>query len=215
MPKYVFVVLKPYDTNVCEIKTIMNDKTLIAKSGEMCFYASYKELYNAYSGKFPDQEMWGIGFLVESLEKEQKWIEAERRGGDNDSELRRWRVEANQMNLSSLEEKQDFFLIVPDDKALKELCFYESEGKGETWRYRGIRNNVCKNYNEKEIDAYLKKKYRCRDFDKENGPAIPESPALFCGDDGLCHGYTLLDMSPKEMHEGVKMEKVIKQEGLF
>ena len=89
---------------------IMHEGVINATNGIITFYASFKELYNAYSERFPNQEIWGIGFPLRVLEKYEAWKKAEEKAKFIDGELICWKVEAEKNDFSKPEIKKKVFL---------------------------------------------------------------------------------------------------------
>lgn len=108
----------------------------------------------------------GIGFKKRKLDE---WIANNHINAKNESDgnLHRRKVFTTEIDLSVFDIKHnDFFLVVPNEGAMKELCFGDKVPgtKYYHWRCKGLNNVYCKGKSDEELDDYLNKGYRfaCR-----------------------------------------------------
>lgn len=108
-------------------------------------------------------------------------------------------------------ENNDFFLVAPNLKAMDNVCYHgyvpgrEEEGWKQWW-CKGLRNDCCEGKDGKDISDYLNN-YR---FHRNNRIEIEERDLFpnhnLLNEGALSHDYLLLDLTPEEMHDGVKIK---------
>lgn len=161
--KYLYVVLDRPDSPLHSIKNIMFDKKVKGEDGEICFYSPYNELYTAYSKKYPDYKMWGIGFSFKSLKERGIWDGKRQNPQSNaweNGKLLHCNVKANELNFSGLDIKNEVFFIAPNLKTWKNVYFNglvpgKEKEKWEQWWCKGLRNDHCSNMDDGKIEEYL------------------------------------------------------------
>ena len=159
---FEFVVLRNPESPQYLLKTILTQRRIAVAADSINFYYPYKELYTRYSIKSYGEKMWGIGFKKKKLDD---WICDNHLNSQNASsgDLHWRKVFTPAIDLSGFDLKNnDFFLVLPNDKAMKELCFGNkiSETKYYYWRCKGVNNVYCKGKTDREINAYLNEGYR-------------------------------------------------------
>ena len=167
------MVLASTNSPLYELKTVLCERKIRTERECISFYSPYNELYIAYTMKSAGEKMWGLGFRKDKIDN---WIAKEQLKPNKatNGKLERLTVNTNEIDLTDFEvTKNDFFLVVPDTKAMKELCFGEKIPNTNYyyWRCKGLNNIICKGKNDQEIDDYLNKGYR---FAKRNNIAIDE-----------------------------------------
>jgi len=174
MEKYEFVVLANPDSPLTDLKFVMCDRKVRVDSESINLYSPYKEIIPAYNLKYPEGKMWGIGFRKEILDIwiEKRQIKSTQRINGN---LIGRKLYTSEIDLKDFDvSKGDFFLVVPDKGAMKELCLRnKKEGyKRYEWRCKGLNNVYCKGKTDTELEKYLNKDGR---FDFRNIIDIDEN----------------------------------------
>lgn len=186
---FVFVVLRYPESPQYLLKIVLTQRKFVVATDSVNFYYPYKELYTRYSINCCGEKMWGIGFRKHKLEE---WISYNHINSkiESNGNLHRRKVFTTEIDLSGFGIKQnDFFLVVPNDGAMKEICFGDkiSGTKYYHWRCKGVNNVYCKSKSDKELDDYLNKGYRfaCKSnidvYERELFPThqlIPQSCVL-------------------------------------
>ena len=163
---YEFVVLRNPESPQYLLKTILTQRRIAVTNESINFYYPYKELYTRYSIMCSGEQMWGLGFRKQKLDQ---WISDNYLNTRNVSsgDLHCRKVFVNVIDLTGFDiKKNDIFLVLPNDKAMKELCFGDKipSTKYYYWRCKGVNSIYCKGKTDKEINDYLNKGYRfaCR-----------------------------------------------------
>lgn len=186
---FEFVVLRSPESPQYLLKTFLTQRRITVATDSINFYYHYKELYNRYSLESSGEKMWGIGFRKKKLDE---WIYY---NNINSTDVLIGDLHCHKVNTSVIDlmdfdiKNNDFFLVLPSDNAMKELCFGEKipNTKYYYWRCKGVNNVYCKGKTDKEINDYLNKGYRfaCRNnisvVEKELFPThqlIPPSGVL-------------------------------------
>lgn len=163
---FEFVVLREPNSPQYLLKTVLTQKKIVFATDSISFYYPYKELYNRFSIKSSGEKMWGIGFKKRKLDE---WIANNHINAKNESDgnLHRRKVFTTEIDLSVFDIKHnDFFLVVPNEGAMKEICFRDKipGTKYYRWRCKGLNNVYCKGKSDEELDDYLNEGYRfaCR-----------------------------------------------------
>lgn len=172
---YVFVLLKCTSTALDDLKTILCDKKILADKDKINFYSPYYEVFDYYTNKTSGKELWGVGFYKSKLDQ---WVK------DKGLTLTTALVEniqcisvsTNVVDLNYFVDEEGhfyYFLVVPNDKAMKELCFgKKKEGYNYyEWRCKGLNNMNCVDKTDKGIYNYLNMNHR---FDARNRIEIEE-----------------------------------------
>lgn len=159
---FEFVVLRNPESPQYLLKTILTQRRITVASDSINFYYPFKELYNRYNRGSYGEKMWGIGFRKKKVDD---WICGNHLNIQNASsgDLRWRKVLTPTIDLSGFDLKNnDFFLVLPNDKAMKELCFGDKipGTKYYCWRCKGVNIVYCKGKTDKEINAYLNEGYR-------------------------------------------------------
>lgn len=205
-PQFVFIVLGNVSTAQYDIKKILFEKKLKPKDGVITLYAPYKELFGAYRLKYFDADMWGIGFLLEALQKKADWYDGQQMPSSPDGNLMCCKIRTSLLDFSRFDLKAgEAFYVVPRLKNSEEICFngYEedpiSKKKYKQWWCKGIRNDVCNMKNDVEIAEYLKGNYQrfCwRNYKQIDRGTLFPGRKLF----DTKEGYSLLSPTPQELH---------------
>lgn len=225
MSQYVFVIIDQLQSQSDIIKTIMYEGEIYAK-GEICFYSPYKELCSSFKVKYPERAMWGIGFSLSALKKvkldnSQELTVIDVIDNQTDRELEYFKVKTKILNFSELNyEKDDVFVVVPTKEDREGLCFhgYAEGTEYKLWWCKGLWNNGCGTLSDEGISKYLydNRFYRDKAIKKDLMTLEKLFPTNKLLDDNKeLHDYKLLNLSPGELHEGVKEEKEVKQIKLF
>lgn len=218
--RYVFLLLHPSEFNKEAIKTIMYDGKIIASDGEMVFYAPYSALFTAYHDKFQNREMWGVGFPLSLLKHCEKWKIAERYGYSVDGDLQSWKVESNIIDFSKPDYKDKVFFVAPSQKKCKEVWFAGTSEKGyKQWWCKGIHKDCLIKRTDDEINKYLDegnyKPYYFQNHKTISKNELFPNNNLMQEGEGLRHEYSLLKMTPKDLHSGIVKKEEMKSGELF
>lgn len=181
---FEFVILKNSESPQYLLKTILIQRKIAVAADSINFYYPYKELYTRYRIDSCGEEMWGIGFKKKKLDE---WISINHLNSkiENEGGIPRRKVFTNEFEFNGIEIKDnDFFLVLPNDKAMKELCFGDKipQTKYYHWRCKGVNNVYCKEKSDRELNDYLNEGYRfaCKNnidvVEKELFPTHPLLP---------------------------------------
>lgn len=177
---------------------IMHEGVINATNGIITFYASFKELYNAYSEKFPNQEIWGIGFPLRVLEKYEAWKKAEEKGKLIDGELMCWKVEAEKIDFSKPEIKKKVFFVAPSRQECEKVWLVNKTEEGyRLWWCKGIHKDIFYRWNDEEIKVYLgerKKPYYRKNYREIEEDRLFPNADLMESEGGRWYEYKLVEM---------------------
>ncbi len=187
---FVFVLLKNISTALDDLKTILYDMKILVDKDEICFYSPYYKKLDDYLNVTSCKEIWGIGFYRAKL---YQWVKDKGLSITTGlaGNIECLKIRTNVIDLSYFVDAQNhfyFFLVVPNDKAMKELCFGKKiEGYNYyEWRCKGLNNKNCIDKTDKGIYDYLNKGHR---FDARNRIEIKEND--------LHQSYQLIQSSGK------------------
>lgn len=159
---FEFVVLANPSSPLSDLKTVLCDGKICVGKEDIRFYSPYNVIYSAYSNKYNNGQMWGIGFRKAKITE---WIENNglKSSVYSNGIWQRRTVITNEIDLTYFNVKQnDFFLVLSNQKAMEEICFGDiiPNTKYRYWRCKGLNNVICKSKTDKEISDYLNKGYR-------------------------------------------------------
>lgn len=129
IPQYWFVILDKPMAPKPELKTILCDKKIYSHNGGIVLYAPYNELLTAFNAKFPNEEMWGVGISLSAL-KNRAILRGglhplKKPDGFKNGNLCGCKVNFRELDLSGMKvEDNDFFLVVPNLKAMDSVCYH-------------------------------------------------------------------------------------------
>lgn len=182
---------------------IMHEGVINATNGIITFYASFKELYNAYSEKFPNQEIWGIGFPLRVLEHCEAWKKAEENGKLIDGELMCWKVEVEKIDFSKPEIKKKVFFVAPNRQECEKVWLADKTEEGyRLWWCKGIHKDIFYRWNDEEIKVYLgerKKPYYRKNYREIGEDKLFPNANLMEGEGGRRYEYKLVEMKDDEI----------------
>lgn len=209
--QYVFVILQPSASNKESIKSIMQKGVINTVDGIITFYASFKELYNAYSRKFSNREIWGIGIPLRLLDLCEAWKKAEKKVKLIDGELMCWKVETDRIDFSKPEIKKNVFFVAPSRHECEKVWLVDKTEEGyRLWWCKGIHKEIFYRWNDEEIKIYLcerKKPYYRKNYREVEEDKLFPNTNLMNGEEKNRYEYTLLALTPNEMHESEEEEK--------
>ena len=204
--KYVFIILQG-DFSKFDIMSILLRGRVMSRDAYITLYAPYKELITAYSMKFPESKMWGIGFLTEALNKA-KLIgskEAPTYTHQCASELRSLQIIAKGLDFSELKlDKGEAFAVVPNKAEMEKVCFHGSKTVGKKefhlWWCKGLRNDVCGGKSDDDLKTYLDGTYSRfyrQNFinDIKEQDVLPQNRLI----EETEREYSLLNLTPEEL----------------
>ncbi len=204
-PQFVFVVLCNVTTAQYDIKTILFEKKLKPKDGEITLYAPYKDLYAAYKAKFYDIDMWGIGFSLAALQKKANWNNGQQLSSLADGNLMCCKIRTTLLDFSQFDLRAgEAFYVVPRSKNSEEICLngYKEDiiakKKYKQWWCKGLRNDVCNMKNDVEIAEYLKgnhQRFCWKNYKEIDRDTLFSVKRLF----DIKDGYSLLNHTPQEL----------------
>lgn len=204
--QYVFVVLGNVSSAQYDIKTILFEKKLKPKDGVVTLYAPYKELLAAYTDKYYNTDMWGIGFSLEALQKKAEWHDSQQMPSLPDGNLMCCKIWTTLLDFSQFDLRAgEAFYVVPRLKNSEEICLngYKEDiiakKKYKQWWCKGLRNDVCFMKNDVEIAEYLKGNYQrfCwRNYKQIDRGTLFPGRKLF----DKKEGYSLMNLTPQELH---------------
>lgn len=220
--QYVFVVLRNGTSPINDIKTILFEKQLQSKDGVITFYTPYKELFAAYKAKFYSSDMWGIGFSREALKKKAKLTDGQQLSALKDGGLHSISIQTSLLDFSEFDLKVgEAFFVAPSGKSSEQIWYNGIKTDATTkkqfkqWWCKGLRNDVCGGKSDGEIAVFLEGIYRrfgwmnYKEVDKnELFPVVK----LFVSPQG---GYSLLNLTPQELHDVVKKDSEVNFATLF
>lgn len=218
--KYVFVVLGPTGNPQIALKTILFERKVLSKEGLITFYAPYNELCTSYRQFYGDAGMWCIGFSLNALNvHKQVWNDGQNHDLLEDNGLKSCQINKDTLDFSALDRK-DFFFVAPKVSEWKEIWFngIKPGTDYKQWWCKGLHKNCCVRCTDQEISDYLdeKKKPFCWKNYKEAKfeDIFPQRNLLY--DYGvLSYDYSLLNLTPKELHEGTNKLLDVTGQGLF
>lgn len=199
-PHYVFCFIQKTQSGKQALKEILLTKRLCPKDGVIRFYAPFYETSSAFHAMFPDNQVYGLGFIYSSLKtliesNGQVLFEDTLMNAGN---IRSFITGIKEFDFSTLDYRQSHvFAVVPSLKAQEEVCFHGVRPGTEykRWWWKGIRND-CQNYNDKDIENYLHdyRFFRDNHVEAERKDVFPITP-LF----GTSPSYTLLSTPPNQL----------------
>lgn len=203
---YVFVILQGLISPEYELKRIMYEKRILSRNGVVMIYATFRELYMAYRQKFAETAMWGIGFEKDALRKAKLISKAEEFSSFQDKELECIRYIAKGIDFSNLDiEAGEAFVVAPNGIARDRICVNGEKEVGrkvfKEWWCKGLRNDCCGKKSDLEIADYLNGNYNR--FNRRNYKEIDEKNVIThygLIPDIADKEYSLLDLTPKELH---------------
>lgn len=221
-PQYVFVVLRNGSAPTNDIKTILCEKSIKSKDGVITFYYPYKELLTAYKTKFYETDMWGVGFFLEALQKKAKFSDGRQLFALQDGGLTSISIQTTLLDFSKLDLKAgEAFFFAPSGKYSEQIWCNgiktdeTTKKQYKQWWCKGLRNDVCGGKSDGEIAVFLEGIYRrfgwmnYKEVDKnELFPVVK----LFVSPQG---GYSLLNLTPQELHDVVKKDSEVNFATLF
>ncbi len=206
--QYLFVILQPNDSNMYSVKSIMNEKKLMAHEGLITFYSSYNAILKTYTDKFPNQEMWGIGFSKKTLNNFAEWMGYEKIKELEDGNLIYTQVRTEGILFTKFDLKHnDVFFVAPTSKKCEEVWFAGKTDRGyKKWWCKGIHKGCCHSSN-KDITAYLDttkyQPYFGPNFTTICKKDLFSHRNLLLDDVVLMHEYTVMNLTSKELRDGV------------
>lgn len=209
--QYVFVILQPNDDNKDSVKIIMKEQKILACKGIITFYSSYNEILKAYTDKFPNREMWGIGFSKNTLNKHADWMGYEKIEELEDDDLIYTQIKTEGVIFSRFcLNHSDVFFVAPNSSKCKEVWFAGNTDRGfNKWWCKGIHKSCCHARN-KDITDYLSTEkyepYFSSNFTTISIEDLFPNKNVLLEDVGLKHEYTVMNLLPKELREGVIKE---------
>lgn len=221
-PQYVFVVLRNATAPIYDIKTILYEKQIRSKNDVITFYTPYKELHSAYRAKLYSSDMWGIGFSLEALQKKAKCTDGQRLPALKDGKLQSFSIQTSLFDFSELDLKRgEVFFVAPSGKSSEQIWCNgiktdaASKKQYKQWWCKGLRNDVCGRKSDGEIAVFLEgvyKRFGWMNYKEVDKNEIIPVTKLFESHHGV---YSLLNLSPQELHEVEKREPEGHCETLF
>lgn len=219
--RYVFVVLQPNDGNKDAIRTIMKEGKNLANKGVMTFYSSFNGIYKVFSEHFPWLGMWGIGFSKNTLNMYADWLGFHKLAEARDEDLIYTKIQTDGVSFPRFSLKHNgVFFVAPNSKECETVWYAGRTDRGfKKWWCKGIHKGCCI-VRDKDITNYLDtRKYE--PYYGSNYTSISfvdqfPSTNLFQDVHGLEeHGYSVLNLTSKELREGIKFKKELKSNQLF
>ena len=204
--KYIFVILGSTDSPVMAIKTILFEQKILSKEGVITFYAPYNELCVSYENHFGDAGMWGVGFSLAALNAhKQIWDDGQHHVPLEDGGWACCQMKKDIFNFSVLDRK-DYFFVAPKLKAWEEIWFdgYKPGTEYKQWWCKGLHKRSCYSNKDQEITDYLdesKKPFRWNNKKNPKYEDIFPQRNLIDEYGVLSHNYSLLNLTPKKLHE--------------
>ena len=213
IPRFVFVILQPSIHNKEAIKTIMFDGKICANGGELSFYTSFQDVSNAYSDKYPESEMWGIGFSLKAL-KNKAQCECIKIDEAKDGDLWYNKIRTKLIDFKELDyTTNEVFFVAPNLQECENIWFVDKNDKYKRWWCKGVYQGCCdmvKYLDSRNYHPYYRKNYKTI----SKNELFPNRNLLNDGE-VLSHDYSILNLSPKELHEGVEKPKQLNSYNLF
>ena len=206
--QYVFVILQPNDGNIDSVKTIMKEKKLMAHKGLITFYSSYSDILKTYTDRFPNREMWGIGFSKKTLNNYAEWMGYEKIEELKDGDLIYTQVRTEGVLFAGFNLKHNgVFFVAPNSNKCEEVWFAGKTDRGyKKWWCKGIHKGCCHSRN-KDITDYLDTKkyapYFGPNFTTICNKDLFSHRNILIEDVVLKHEYTVMNLLPKELRDGV------------
>lgn len=204
--KYVFVVLGTTVNPKTAIKTILFEQKIMPKDGLISLYAPYNKLLTSYKQHFGDVGMWGVGFSLAAFNaNKQIWDYGSHIGLLEDDGLKYCQINIDTLNFSALNRK-DYFFVAPKLREWEEIWFdgFKPGTKYKQWWCKGLHES-CNCKKEQDITDYLDEKknpFFWKNYKEPKNDEIFPQRNLVDEYGVLSHDYSLLKLSPKELHEG-------------